>query len=145
MAARCARRGPSPAGEGKITTGKLPLRMARSPRWPPGPSIPAGCGRMAPSPAGGSTTTGEPAPGPGVIGAGDYHSCGVRTDATLACWGLNADGEASPPAGTFLAVSAGGFHSCGLRANGTLACWGQNGNGEASPPAGTFTTISVGY
>jgi len=78
------------------------------------------------------------------IDAGDYHNCGVQTDGTLACWGYNEFGQATPPAGTFTAVSAGGSHSCGLKTNGTLACWGLNTSGQATPPAGTFTAVSAG-
>jgi Ca2+-binding RTX toxin-like protein len=40
------------------------------------------------------------------ISAGFGHTCGIRTDGTLACWGRNLEGQASPPAGTFTAVSA---------------------------------------
>ncbi len=56
----------------------------------------------------------------------------------------NACGQATPPAGTFTAVSAGGFHACGLRTNGALACWGDDAYGQATPPAGTFTAVSAG-
>ena len=35
-----------------------------------------------------------------VISAGCYHACGVRTDLTLACWGNNYSGQATPPAGS---------------------------------------------
>ena len=33
------------------------------------------------------------------------HSCGLRTDGTIACWGRNEDGQADPPAGRFSSVS----------------------------------------
>jgi CSLREA domain-containing protein len=69
----------------------------------------------------------------------------VRTDGTLACWGYDGYGQATPPAGTFSQVSAGGYHTCGVRTDGTLACWGSDGDGQATPPAGTFTEISAGY
>src|SRR3990172_7697131 len=79
---------------------------------------------------------------PSVVGstvsAGGYHTCGVRTDGTLACWGYNASGQASPPGGTFTQVSAGYYeYTCAVRTDGTLACWGWNGYGLTSPPAGT--------
>ena len=79
-----------------------------------------------------------------AVDAGDTHSCGLRTDATLACWGSNLSGETTPPAGSFTALSAGSFHSCGLRVDATLACWGYNISGQATPPAGTFTAVSAG-
>jgi alpha-tubulin suppressor-like RCC1 family protein len=81
----------------------------------------------------------------GSIAVGDLHSCAVRTDGTVACWGLNHVGQASPPAGTFAAVSAGVSYSCGLGTDGTLACWGDDTYDQASPPAGTFTAVSAGW
>jgi alpha-tubulin suppressor-like RCC1 family protein len=59
----------------------------------------------------------------------------VRTDLTIACWGDNSSGEATPPAGTFASVSAGYNFACGVRTNGTIACWGENLAGNATPPA----------
>ena len=35
----------------------------------------------------------------GAVSAGFYHSCGVRSDGTVACWGDNSSGQASPPGG----------------------------------------------
>jgi hypothetical protein len=78
------------------------------------------------------------------VSAGGYHTCGLRTDGTIACWGENYSGEATPPAGAFTQVSAGGNHTCGLKTDGTIACWGDNFYGQATPPAGTFTQVSAG-
>ena len=69
------------------------------------------------------------------VSAGYLHTCGVRTDGTLACWGGNSDGQATPPDGTFTQVSAGYLHTCGVRTDGTLACWGRNDSGQATPPS----------
>jgi alpha-tubulin suppressor-like RCC1 family protein len=60
-----------------------------------------------------------------------YHSCGLKTDGTVVCWGWN---QALPPAGTFASVSAGMYHSCGVKTDGTLACWGNDTYGQATPP-----------
>ena len=57
--------------------------------------------------------------------AGWDHTCGVRVDGYVACWGFNADGKATPPEGEFASVSAGGGHTCGLRVDGYVACWGS--------------------
>ena len=40
------------------------------------------------------------------VSAGNYHTCGVRSDGSVACWGNNEDGQATPPAGSFVSVSA---------------------------------------
>ncbi len=45
------------------------------------------------------------------VSAGAYHTCAIKTDNTLACWGDNYYGQAIPPAGTFKQVSAGGSYN----------------------------------
>jgi hypothetical protein len=40
------------------------------------------------------------------------------------CWGDNTYGHATPPSGTFTAISAGGNTTCAVRTNGKLVCWG---------------------
>ncbi len=79
-----------------------------------------------------------------AVAAGDEHSCGLRTDQTIACWGSNNYGESNPPPGRFTAVSAGGGHSCGLRTDNTITCWGDNNSGQSNPPPGRFTAIAAG-
>jgi Ca2+-binding RTX toxin-like protein len=68
------------------------------------------------------------------VATGSVHSCGVKTDGTLACWGNNGNGQATAPAGTFTQVAGGWAHSCGLKTDGTFACWGSNSAGQATPP-----------
>lgn len=78
-----------------------------------------------------------------VISAGHRHSCEVQGDGTVACWGLNDSGQASPPPGRFISVSAGYDYTCGLRSDGTVACWGRQYRDEAiKPPAGQFLAVS---
>ena len=79
-----------------------------------------------------------------AVTAGSFHSCGLRTDGTITCWGSNYHGETDPPPGTYTAITAGSEHSCGLRTDGTITCWGSNYHGETDPPPGTFTTITAG-
>ncbi len=79
-----------------------------------------------------------------TVSAGSSHTCGIKNDQTLACWGNNASGQATPPAGAFTQVSAGGNHTCGLMADGTLACWGSNASGQSTPPTGIFAQVSAG-
>ena len=60
-----------------------------------------------------------------VSAAGGVHTCGLKTDATITCWGNNYYGQADAPAGTFSAVTAGGgVHTCGLKTDATIICWG---------------------
>ena len=82
------------------------------------------------------------------ISTGSYHTCALRTDGSVACWGDDMYGQmfgqATPPAGRFTAVSTGWEHTCGLRRDGVVECWGNDDDGRATPPAGTFTAVSAG-
>ena len=79
-----------------------------------------------------------------AVSAGWYHSCGLRSDDTINCWGANVFGEADAPEGSFKAVAGGGFHSCGLRSDNTITCWGDNRFGETDAPEGSFKAITSG-
>ena len=76
------------------------------------------------------------------MSAGFDHTCGVRTNDQVACWGHNDFGQASPPTGTFRSVSAGGYHTCAMRTNEQVACWGRNDDFQASPDA--FESVTAG-
>src|SRR5207253_2068033 len=78
------------------------------------------------------------------VSTGGYHHCGLKTDRSVACGGLNYYGQATPPAGAFTQVSAGREHTWGLKTDGTVAWWGSNTQGQATPPAGTFAQVSAG-
>ena len=78
------------------------------------------------------------------ISAGYAHTCGVRENGEVVCWGYDNHGVATPPAGKFASVSAGSRHTCGVRENGEAVCWGENHDGKATPPGGKFASVSVG-
>ena len=80
-----------------------------------------------------------------TLSAGGDHTCGIREDGTVECWGDNWAGQASPPSGIFHSLSAGRFHTCGLRKDGTVECWGDNSYGRSSPPSGMFRSVSARY
>jgi len=90
--------------------------------------------------------------------AGQDHSCALRADGSVWCWGLNnhgqigngASGTVGIPApsrvrasfltylGNAAQIACAGFHSCALLGDGTVKCWGdddsgQIGNGGAVP------------
>ncbi len=79
-----------------------------------------------------------------VVSAGREHSCGVKSDGSVACWGSSRFKQASAPAGVFSSVSAGDLHSCGVKSDGSVACWGHNGFKQVSAPAGVFSSVSAG-
>lgn len=100
-------------------------------------------------------TFGDPVPEPTIIqafggwldvSAGAGHTCGVRRDGTLWCWGSDSCGKlglgtidvdvgapAQVDAGgapDWRAVSAGNTLTCALRDDGSVWCWGCNDNGQ---------------
>jgi hypothetical protein len=74
--------------------------------------------------------------------------CGVRDDASAACWNLFGPAPAQPPAGHYLDVGIGESHGCGLLDDHTLRCWGCEGPpGEVSAPGpdGGFGSCPINY
>ena len=73
------------------------------------------------------TPTPEPAPKRGYIDVsyGSDHVCALHEDGSIACWGSNQHGKASPPSGDFKSVSSGEHGTCALRSDdGKIVCWG---------------------
>ena len=80
-----------------------------------------------------------------AVSAGGQHTCAIRGDRAIACWGLNDDGQTDAPAGSFTAVSAGAAHTCAIHlTGGALECWGSNAHGQATAPAGSYRAVSAG-
>jgi len=88
------------------------------------------------------------------LAVGLAHSCAIKTDGALYCWGSNDSGElghttvAGPaqvtPNGTsYLQVSAGKAHTCGIRTNHTLWCWGDNSRGQLGFPGSASTPQQI--
>ena len=75
------------------------------------------------------------------LSAGDSHSCAIKADGGMACWGNGNRGRTNParsPQGVdadtrFIAVSAGDSHTCAIRADGRAACWGRNFENQLNP------------
>lgn len=102
--------------------------------------------------------------GPAVeLSAGQNHTCAVRPDHTVWCWGANSFGQLGDGTDTdrtqpvrvssledVVAVRAGGEHTCALEEDGSVWCWGRNhrgqlGNGASqdAPLPGLVATIPV--
>ena len=59
------------------------------------------------------------------VSYGSDHACALNADGSIACWGSNEYGKATPPEGKFKSVSSGDHGSCGiLREESAVVCWG---------------------
>ncbi len=102
------------------------------------------------------TGTGTAAPLQSVS-AGGLHTCTVKTDHTLWCWGSNFYGQLGDATRTnrtvpvqvsghgtdWVAVTAGASHTCAVKIDHTLWCWGLNGNGEFGDGTTTNSLVPV--
>ena len=79
-----------------------------------------------------------------AVDSGHRHTCALRQDNTIVCWGENSDGQTDAPDGQFVSVSAGEDHTCAIRSDNTITCWGANGHGQTTTPDGHFTAIGAG-
>lgn len=105
----------------------------------------------------GGVSTFEPQPSPVLvdagpwtsIGAGTSHSCGVKTDGSVWCWGRNAERQVGDVDDQRLnaprrvntdhswsSVVAGQTHSCALRQDGSMWCWGSDTTDTSGYPLG---------
>lgn len=81
------------------------------------------------------------------ISAGYDFTCGMLTDGTVRCWGINANIANNPKPNTvFTRVSSGSDSACAIKTDKTLSCWGANNDGQAQPPsaANTYDQIDGG-
>jgi hypothetical protein len=73
------------------------------------------------------------------VAAGELHTCALRHDGIVECWGDNAQGQAPAtrlpgPGGRYVRLAAGAFHNCALRQDTSIDCWGDNANGKLNAP-----------
>lgn len=85
-----------------------------------------------------------PKPVPNDVVVGPHAACAVMSDATVRCWGDNADGElgdgtqhaatgvVTPKLRGVKQVVLGDAFACALLDDGSVTCWGQIGFGSAA-------------
>lgn len=99
--------------------------------------------------------------GVAAIAAGGLHTCALRTDGGVLCWGFNFDGQVgdgtsgnirTTPAEVFgldsgiAAIGANGSfrgHACALTTQGGLKCWGDNAVGQLGDGSTTDRHVPV--
>jgi alpha-tubulin suppressor-like RCC1 family protein len=107
-----------------------------------------------------SDTNGNALNGLTRVATGGTHTCALRNDETVWCWGNNSSGQLGngaltgcnllcPPQNTYsetpvqaknltnaVAIAAGSAHSCAVLADSGVKCWGSDFIGEAGSPIG---------
>ena len=92
-----------------------------------------------------------PLTGVTALSGGGVHTCALRANGTIRCWGDNSHGQLGDGTNlgkrngievtgisTAIAISAGWEHTCAVLADGTVRCWGANALGQLGD--GTTTT-----
>jgi alpha-tubulin suppressor-like RCC1 family protein len=88
---------------------------------------------------------------------GGTHSCAIKTDGTLWCWGYNDSGQlgdgttvnktapvqVTALGNTVAEVALGYSHTCARKTDGTIWCWGYNSLGELGDGTSTNRTTPV--
>lgn len=89
------------------------------------------------------------------VAAGIEHTCALRTDHTMACFGrpptsMPEEDVTAGLDGTYGTVGSGQGFSCAIDAlesdrDGIVACWGAPTYEATQPPAGGFASLALGY
>ncbi|MBF0362604.1 MAG: hypothetical protein HQK49_16410 [Oligoflexia bacterium] len=80
-----------------------------------------------------------------VLALGGAHSCAIKNDGSVVCWGENDDNQSTPPKGLedVKSISLGDFHSCAIKNDGSVVCWGDNDDNRSTPPKGLKDVKSI--
>ena len=96
------------------------------------------------------------------VASGEQHSCALRKDGTVACWGVGKTGEkcdvtagdnsydcgqALPPDDPkirFTKLRSGWLYTCGITEDYVLKCWGWKDIGVTKVPPGQYSQVAAG-
>ena len=79
-----------------------------------------------------------------AIASGYAHSCGIREDLSLTCWGAENFAKAYPEDERFVSVDIGSLITCGIREDGIAVCWGDI-YGSPDILDTPYSDISIGF
>lgn len=88
------------------------------------------------------------------ISTGDSHTCAIKVDQTLWCWGSNTYGalgigsttsQNTPRnvTGSWAKIASGNGNTCGIKTDGSAWCWGSNSSGNVADGTTTNRTSPV--
>ena len=90
------------------------------------------------------------------VALGGQHSCALRGDGTVLCWGSNSNGQLGdgsqndratpapvPGLTGVVRIAAGDTHTCALLADASAVCWGQNFSGQLGDGTTTDSATPV--
>ncbi len=78
------------------------------------------------------------------IAAGDAHTCTVRGNRGVGCWGDNAFGQRNAAIHRAQSISANADHTCSLQVGGEARCWGDNTHNGSTPPSVSLRMLDMG-
>ena len=98
------------------------------------------------------------------VSSGIYHTCALKSNGTMSCWGDGAEGQLGDgtnvgknyPVGVvsgqgssdllsgIIQVSSGASHTCALKSNGTVNCWGDGLHGQLGDGTNADKNYPVG-
>ncbi|RYZ82383.1 MAG: hypothetical protein EOP06_21775, partial [Proteobacteria bacterium] len=84
-----------------------------------------------------------------AVSSGVMHTCAIRDDQTLACWGQNDYGQLSLPAdlGPVRSAIASRFETCAITSDKSLRCFGRDTSSlpyKAAPPLTNVARVITG-
>ena len=98
-------------------------------------------------------TIGAPIPFIAVTAVGG-HTCAIRENGAIECWGFASWVGTDAPEGSFTAIDIASGHACAIRDTGDLACWGPDLRGTVvggapfkeayAAQAGSVIAVGVG-